>query len=172
VPRNKYPGLDKSVIKQVRFHAYKLKKRLPNWQIEDLEQELMLEAWTAMKLFDPSIGNFQTFIRCVLEKRTRNLIKKEGNVKNGRDFVFVQLSDDFDYCTEQGTVQETKYFLDQLISKLPRKYRTLCEMLRYHSIVDIAKILGVSQNTIYRRLAILRRYVRMIELKEGRRNRS
>jgi RNA polymerase sigma-70 factor (ECF subfamily) len=170
VSRNKYSGVDKSVVKQVRFHAYKLKKRLPNWQIEDLEQELMLEVWSAMKLFNPGVGKFQTFIRCVLEKRARNLVKKNINGKTGRDFVFVPLSDNLNCCDEQETKLEIKCFIDKFVGKLPHKYRILCEMLRHHSVVDIAKILDVSENTIYKRLVDLRRYVKIIELRNERSN--
>jgi RNA polymerase sigma factor (sigma-70 family) len=160
VSQNKYLGIDRSVVKQVRFHAYKLKKRLPNWQIEDLEQELMLEVLSAMKFFNPSIGKLSTFVRCVLGKRTRNLIRDNINVKNGKNYVFVPLPDDLSCSECQAVDLEIKCFVNKLISKLSQQDKELCEMLKHYSVVDIAQICGVSINTIYKQIRVLKRHIK------------
>jgi RNA polymerase sigma factor (sigma-70 family) len=158
----KYSGIDKSVVKQVRFHACKLKKRLPNWQIEDLEQELMLEVLSAMKFFNPNIGKLSTFVRCVLTKRTRNIIRDDINIKNGKNYIFVPLTDDISCPKCQVVDLEIKCFVDELISKLSTQDNELCEMLKHYSIVDIAKIYGVSVNTIYKQVRILKRHIKIL----------
>ena len=120
----------------------------------------MLEVCIAMKLFNSSIGKLSTFVRCVLVKRTRNLIRNNINVKNGKNYVFVPLTDDLS-CPECQVVDlEIKCFVNKLISKLSLQDKELCEMLKHYSVVDIAQICWVSINTIYKQVRILRRHIK------------
>jgi RNA polymerase sigma-70 factor (ECF subfamily) len=159
--KNIYACIDRKIVRSVRYYAWKLKLNTYfSWcEVEDLEQELMMEVLAAMKFFDPTLGKLSTFIHCVLEKRSKNLIKKYLKTKNNKPCILVPI-DDYAECEELQTDDlEQAYFVKQLISKLPPKHRKLCEILRRHNVADAAEILGISINTIYIRIRFLRRFI-------------
>lgn len=51
------------------------------------------------------------------------------------------------YCFEDETI--LRIDVEQIISKLPKKWQVLCEQLKHHSIAEVADMNNMSRTTLY-----------------------
>ena len=82
---NNYSGLEPEIVKQLKYHAWRLKqmKCFESQEIEDIEQDLLLEIWPALSKFDRSKSSLATFVDKLLSRRSNNLIHKHMCIKRG-----------------------------------------------------------------------------------------
>ncbi len=151
---NRYDGIDKRIVSNVKRCARNLKQHsaFRFMDIDDIEQELMCEILECLDKFDEQQGDFEHFIRKVLSRRCANLL--ETYTRKKRDFLikFSEYNDDiYRGATEQQSMLEHVELL-RLMDEMPIKYRLLCRLFANHSIIETAKILGVSRSAVSRDL--------------------
>lgn len=155
---NRYEGIDKRIIANVRTYA-KILKRKPIFRymdIDDLEQELMCEAISSLRSFDERHGELRNFIRKVLSRRCVNLTKtyacrkRNPNASSLESGKQIEATDEiFDNYLD---ICEKRIEVSQLINELSIKYRLVYKLLQNHSIAEATKILGVSRSAVFRSL--------------------
>lgn len=155
---NRYEGIDKRIIANVRMYA-KILKRKPifrSMDLEDLEQELMCEAISSLRSFDERRGELGNFIRKVLSRRCVNLTKtytcKKRNSNTSPLDSETELLTQCEVFDNYRDMCEKRIEVSQLINELPIKYRLVYKLLQNHSIAETTKILGVSRSVVFRSL--------------------
>lgn len=157
---NKYDGIDKRIVSNVKMYARNLKRNsiFRSMDLEDLEQELMCEIFSCMSKFDKHCGELEHFVRKILNRRCLNLLKSYKRKK--RDSV-TQFSEFCDEVSNKGAdvaferyqdVFEMHTEVSRFMNEMPIKYRLLYKLWADHSIVETAQILGVSRFAIFRDL--------------------
>jgi DNA-directed RNA polymerase specialized sigma24 family protein len=166
--RNAYPGLAPEIIKQIRYHAWRL-KQLPCFarqEIEDLEQDLLGEIWPTLARHNKNRSKLSTYVSRIASRRSITLIQRQLRLKRGSRFSMVSLE------AEDETGQT---LLDQLadshcfegkstlcldiagaVSHLPETHQVLCEQLKTYTITEISRLNTRSRASIYRDLETMR----------------
>ncbi|NSX83589.1 sigma-70 family RNA polymerase sigma factor [Wolbachia endosymbiont of Atemnus politus] len=137
--RNSYSGIDPKVVKLIKFYA-KSRKRYIDQDIEDIEQDLFCTFFSCLDQYDETKGSLSTFANQVIKNRINNLIrgttpKLENNVQQES------------YCFEDEAILRVD--IEQIISKLPKKWQVLCEQLKHHSIAEVADMNNMSRTTLH-----------------------
>ena len=156
-----YPGINKTIVKCVKYHAKILKEKLfySNDELEDIEQDLILSAIAAEKLYDPQKAKFSTFINSVIERKRKNIFRKKISKKYGGRIFFTAI--DENKIVDSSSSQELDILLEQIdvnevVKRLPPRLRGVCESLKLNSIIETAALLGRSQRAIHNDLKLLR----------------
>jgi RNA polymerase sigma factor (sigma-70 family) len=149
---NRYEGVDEKIVLSVRRHARSLKRMnmLRSMEVEDIEQELMYEVFSCLQKFDKRQGSIEHFIRKILERRSFNLLRDHLRTKRGPFAVsreYIESDNSYRIATNDAGIE-----LNWLIKSLPNEYKTLCQLLKNHSVAEVAKILGKSRMSLYREL--------------------
>jgi RNA polymerase sigma factor (sigma-70 family) len=158
VSNNIYKGIDNKIIKQVKFYARRLKKsQLFNFiDIEDIEQELMIEIILNIRSFNHEVSDLSTFASKILDRRSKNILRNVLRQKRFNSSGTVQLDENEIEANGDDTKHlNMKSDIDQCIERLPKKFKTICELLKIHNQTETAKILGVSRSTISTHVKIL-----------------
>ena len=162
---NRYDGIDKRIVSNVKTYAKKLQRKtiFRSMDIEDLEQELMCEVLSCVNKFDERYGKLEHFIRRVLKRRSATLIetymrKKRDSIVRHFEYSDEVYGDDFNEFQELFEKQiEASLFIDML----PIKFKMLYQLLLRYSITDTVMITGLSRLSIsrdIRRVAFLFRH--------------
>jgi hypothetical protein len=119
-------------------------------EVEDIEQELMYEVFSCLQKFDKRQGSIEHFIRKILERRSFNLLRDHLRTKRGPFAVsreYIESDNSYRIATNDAGIE-----LNWLIKSLPNEYKTLCQLLKNHSVAEVARILGKSRMSLYREL--------------------
>ncbi len=73
---NRYDGINNDLVRKIKLYARYLKKFLPFFDWEDIEQELMCFAFECLRKFNEKNGGFNHFLRKVLFRHAVTLIQK------------------------------------------------------------------------------------------------
>ncbi len=82
---NRYEGIDKYVVNQVRYHARSLIRHpaIHGMEVEDIEQELMLDVLSRTQAYDPEKASWRTFVDRILNHKIADLIEEAKAQKRG-----------------------------------------------------------------------------------------
>ena len=146
---NRYDGLDKVIVTNVRVFANRLKNKraLRFLDIEDVEQELMCEALLCLQTFDEIKGNFEHYLRKVLSRRCVNLLQFYSYMRRS-SFIELEEYDDKIFGRNCDISADISY----LTNRFPKRYRRICELLKVYSVAETSEIIGCSRTTLYRDL--------------------
>ncbi|MBC6686505.1 sigma-70 family RNA polymerase sigma factor [Wolbachia pipientis] len=147
--RNSYSGIDPKVVNLIKFYA-KCYKSLTDQDIEDIEQDLFCEFLSCIDQYDKTKGSLSTFAKQVVKNRINNLVRKHSRTTPKLENNVQQES----YCFEDESI--LRIDVEQIISKLPKKWQVLCEQLKHHSIAEVADMNNMSRTTLYNILKKMR----------------
>ena len=142
---NKYDGIDEEVVLNVRKMAHRL-KGIICLDKDDIEQELMCEIVASESTFDRSKGSMTQFVNGILHNASVDLIRAQSRDK--RIGHLVPYVDQIHY-TENAL---SKLKSNELIKRLPNKYRLLYQLLSISTIAEIARITGFSRTSVTREI--------------------
>ena len=93
---NKYDGIDKRIVANVKTYARNLKRNtiFRSMELEDIEQELMCAAFSSLDKFDERYGKFEHFIGKVLTRRCATLIETYTRKKRNSIIKFSEYRDE------------------------------------------------------------------------------
>ena len=106
--KNRYPGMDPAIVKQIQYHAWRL-KQMPCFcseDIEDIEQELLCEVLKCLAKYNKQKSSLGTFVDQIITRRSNNMIRRRLSLKRGSKSTTISL----DVCDEYGVA---------LVDKLP-----------------------------------------------------
>ncbi|MBO7453847.1 MAG: sigma-70 family RNA polymerase sigma factor [Alphaproteobacteria bacterium] len=151
---NKYDGIDKCIVDNVRAFAKRLSAKLAFLSLDDFQQELMLAVFKSLQNFSHDIS-FDHFIRKVLARKSSNLLKY---FRRHKEIHSLQYNDNLEIiCSD--------FHFDRMIfiHFLPSKFKLICKLAPNHSAAEIAEILSISRSQIYADLQLLSTFVRSHE---------
>jgi RNA polymerase sigma factor (sigma-70 family) len=157
---NRYDGYDERVIYIVRLHARKLfqTKILRSMDVDDIEQELMIHVVESLKNYNANLGSIHNFLEAVIRKHANKLLAVNSSLNRGRKIIFEEFMNDLHdngrETTDMDRIIELAS-LDKVLFFLSPSQRTLCELMRRHSIQDIAEILHVNRATLHARFKVI-----------------
>ncbi len=105
--KNSYLGVNPIIVQQIRFHAKRLKqhKCFVEYDLEDIEQELLCDIWSYLDQYDKNRGAFSTFITKLVQSRANNLLHKQLCIK--RNIVY--------FIADIDCIPDTKRFDHEVI---------------------------------------------------------
>ena len=145
---------------------------LPPDDCDDLQQDMFIELVKAQKRFNPDKASRHTFVSRVLDCFCKYYTRRES-ARNRRDHWETPCSDiDKDFSLDNRPVgagvlasmvsNEDLLHLQRVVAELPDDLRQLCEAFMHNTDKRaVAKALGVSRSTIYRRRAKIREHFEM-----------
>ncbi len=155
--KNKYPGIDPSIIKQIRKRARQIKsyKCCVSSDIEDIEQQLLCETWSDLSQYNGEESGRNAFIHSVIKNHAISLLRKQSCAKRGSKagVSFVDITDLDDVIDENSYFEDkvaASIDINEAISKLPKLWQDISHQLESHSISEIAEMHGISRTTIYK----------------------
>jgi DNA-directed RNA polymerase specialized sigma24 family protein len=153
-----------------------LQRRL---HLDDIRQELLLQAWRRRPGFDAVRGSEQGFITRVIGNAAADLIAREAAPRRGGLSPSVPLDEPVaddegeETCTLADTlgpdaalwpgaearpdVDELRIDVRRAIARLPREDQRLCAGLTRRSVTDLARAQDCSRAAIYDRIDEIRR---------------
>ena len=162
---NRYDGIDKRIVSNVKVYAKNLKRSpiFRSMDLEDLEQELMCEILSCIDQFDERCGELEHFVRKVLKRRCATLIETYMRKKRDSIIRLSEYSDEVhgDSFIELRELIEKQIEASDFIDMLPIKFRMLYQLLLRYSISDAVMITRLSRSGISRdikRIAFLFRH--------------
>jgi RNA polymerase sigma-70 factor (ECF subfamily) len=159
---NRYEGLNAQLITQVKYHARSLMRHpaINGMEIEDLEQELMLDAFARIKDFNPEKGQWSTFIDRILNHKCASLIQKARSQKRGHGETIVSLDawladndgeDDElqDIDLPDQAAHDLRIDLERAVETMPPRLVFLLIDLRTFNLTEISRLRGTPRATLY-----------------------
>jgi DNA-directed RNA polymerase specialized sigma24 family protein len=126
--------------------------------MDDIEQELLIHAVNSFKNYNANLGSVHTFLETVIKKRASRLLSMNSGFKRGGRIVFEEFMEDrhakhgeiidADRIINVASLDKTLFFLSPV-------QRTLCELLRSHSMQEISEILHVNRATLHARFKVI-----------------
>jgi RNA polymerase sigma factor (sigma-70 family) len=137
---------------------------------EDIEQDLVLRLWRSKRTFDPALGCHGAFVATVLDRAANSLLRLRSSRKRGinrphRSLTVRPGNSDAPEgaamsrstaCSSHESAVDLAHDVSAIIGQLPPDLRELAESLKYHSVTDIARRVGISRSTVYTRLGAIR----------------
>lgn len=122
---------------------------------EDLEQEVFLGLWTALRQYDPSRASLRTFLERVADKLFASLLRRR------RSAVLIERLDGHRLATADGIpAVQFRVDFERVLAPLDDSDRALALLLVDHGPTEISRMLGIARSTVYARIARLRRALR------------
>lgn len=169
---NCYKGLNSIIVKQVRYYAYKLKKRLGYADIEDIEQDLMLCLLEHAKTYDPTRAKFSTFANYLLVYKIKDITEKLISQKN-RCWACRTGLIEHHTCLESYELLDTHYDptngmhlaidLNRVESLLTEPLASLLGQLKIYNVSEISRLKKIPRSTLSDLLKKLRAELRKYE---------
>jgi RNA polymerase sigma factor (sigma-70 family) len=173
----------------IRRAAQRLARQidLPEWEAEDLEQQLKLELLESLTRFDPRQGCFDAFVTVVVQRdvshRHRMLSRQcrerdgqqslESSVTDG-DGILTQLGDELAcdvverrtgrWSIARDEEVELSHDVQIALAKLPSRLRHVAYLLLWEAPADVARRLRVSRTTIHNLVEKIRKHWTDLEL--------
>ena len=159
--QNRYPGIDRAIVKQVQYHAWRLSKMacFAQEELEDLEQELFLQVHNCMDKYDAEKSSIPTFVDQIVSRRSNNIIQKRMSLKQGGKSIISSINEEDESgvelldkipSSESRATDDFRIDVQRVMKSLPPTWRELCLQLQVYTITEISKITGKSRASIYR----------------------
>lgn len=165
--KNRYPGMDPAIVKQIQYHAWRL-KQMPCFcseDIEDIEQELLCEVFECLAKYNKQKSSLGTFVDQIVTRRSNNMIQRRLSLKRGGKCTTISL----DVCDEYGVALVDKLPDEQsfedldlaldvahIVCRLPEGTQRITTLLQTYTITEVASMTGKSRAAIYRLLEQIR----------------
>ena len=165
--KNRYPGIDPAIVKQIQYHAGRL-KQMPCFRsedIEDIEQALFCEVLACLAKYNEKKSRLGTFVDRIITRRSNNMIQRRLSLKRGGQSTTVSL----DECHEDGvalvdklpdepSIEDLDLVLDvaNIVCHLPEGTQKITTLLQTYTITEVASMTGKSRAAIYRLLEQIR----------------
>jgi RNA polymerase sigma factor (sigma-70 family) len=140
---------------------------------DDIEQELWLRLFKALRGFDSQFGNLRTFLVAVVERATAEIVRTRCAWKRGERFASLDslvacrgTPHELAVADEAMREFELHEAVEAALERLPETLRNLTTRLVGESIVDVARATGVERTTIHRRIRELQERFREMGLHE------
>jgi len=182
--QNRYEGIHPHAEKTVRYQARRLASGslFQPWEIEDIEQVLMLDLHKRLQKFDPDRSLVEGFIFHIVVNHANTLIESALTEKRGGGQMLLSLNapikndqDDSEiewietFSNQQGLwpkhgkswdeLAELRLDLERNISLLPRDMRMLVIRLSKETIGEISNATGVPRSTLHDQVAQIRNHM-------------
>lgn len=146
--KNSYSGVNPIIVKYVKYYAGYLKRinYFTHESLEDVEQELFCEILPYLDQYDEEKSSYSTFIAKVAQCRARNLLRNHSYSKHRITFG---VDEDLPDCKYLESEMIARIDASEMISKLPKSYQNICELLKTLNISEVSKITGIPKTTIY-----------------------
>lgn len=182
VPKN-VPVVDQVVIRSIQLavDAHLRRHSLPKSERDDLVQEVVLHLLQQLSSFDPMVGAWSTYVKCVVKSKLASLRRTARSLrhrKHGNTQSLNQTALDRDGRTSElgDMVQEgmspacksrdlrpatcrcdMNNDVNSVLQTLAPELRTLCEALMNEpNISEASHSMEVSRSTAYRRIETIR----------------
>jgi len=176
---NNYKGINQYVINQVQYHARSLIRHpsIHGFEVEDLEQEMMLDYLLRIKSYDQKKASFNTFVDRILNHKCASIIENAKAQKRGSGMGELSLdswlenpdgeNDELpDTASENSYIHGLQIDLNMAAERMKPKLLTLMTNLRTHSMSEISRITGTPRGTLYESLHALREDLTQHGIKE------
>ncbi len=118
---------------------------------EDLEQEVLLGLWMALRHYDSSRASLRTFLERVADKRFASALRRRSPVQ-------IECLDGHRFTTADGIpAVQFKVDFERVLAPLGDSERALALFLVDTAPTEISRMLGIARSTVYARIARLRR---------------
>lgn len=165
--------LNEDLFLKVIKYARRLKLlRCNSVDTEDIEQELFCELLKNMKSFDKTKGNISAFAEHILSKRYKNYLRDNFTLKRAgamslesieyREEIGKIIADPMDNLEERIILQLD---IARSISRLPIFHMQVCNLLKSHSVSEIAGLLKRPYASLHFEIKKMRRELK--EILEG-----
>lgn len=146
--RNIYTGMDSTVIKYAKYHAFQLQSTgyFDDEIIEDTEQELLSLIWPYLSQYDETRSSFNTFVSRLANSRARNLLRKRQFMKYSMVFGLDDNISDHKHLENEVAM---RFDVADIILTLSQTRRDLCELLEDFTIAEVAEITGIPKSSVY-----------------------
>jgi DNA-directed RNA polymerase specialized sigma24 family protein len=167
--KNVYIGIDQKIISSVKYYARKLKSNtcFERYEIEDLEQDLMIFVLSKLNQFDARKSQVGTFVSGILRNHTSNLIRNRNLQKSDKPRVFyetdLQNIESENLCESIISAADINSFVSK---NLPKYLQKTFEILKTNDVKTTAKLLNKSISAIYLRIRKIRELMSEFSKKE------
>lgn len=155
--------------------------KVPARDRDDMIQDLRTELLTSLSNFNGDMGRWSTFVKTVINRRVKSLLRRQNSERNGGQETITSLNEtirdaDDNPIDQALTIPEDARFpwlvpdrtsdiertelemdLETVFQKLSPEDRDLCERLKYQGVREIARELGICRSTLLGRLKKIRR---------------
>ena len=181
--------VDEYAMKRIRAAARRLVRRtgIRAGDIGDVQSELTLELLERLPEYDPARSTFGAFVTCVIRRHAMKI--QRARMREMRHPGREECSLNEDILDERGrrieraetmsrehdrrrrgrTDQEKCEMaidIERMLSRLPRKVRRLCELVKTMTVAEAARRLRLKESTVRSQLAALRESFRDAGLEE------
>ena len=166
---NNYKGINPYVINQVQYHARSLIRHpsIHNYEVEDLEQEMMLDYLSRIQAYDLEKASFKTFVDRILNHKCASIIENAKAQKRGSGLSEFSLDSWLenpdgennelpDPTSESSFIHDLRIDLKQATKNMEPKLIVLMIQLSTHSMSEISRLTGTPRSTLYDALSSLR----------------
>jgi len=170
---NKYHGVDPIIISIISKKARSLirSRFFCEHHLEELEQELLIDVLIKIEKYQPKQCSFYGFIRAAVDSKGSNLIRTSLCQKNYHIVYMTKSEESYDFLLESiattasfdgnnrvDLIDQMELGLDvcKVVNQLKPDLRQLCYLLQKMNISEIASFIGISPNSVYKKIRILR----------------
>ncbi len=136
---------------------------------EDFEQDLALELLKRLPRFDSRLLSREAFDRMIVRRATANILRHHQAARRD-DRAVLALAARPDWAAETGWGTEfmrdrslLAQDLHDLQAKLPPDLHALAERLKFQSLSEAARSLGLPRSTLYERFQALKRWLKALD---------
>jgi RNA polymerase sigma factor (sigma-70 family) len=130
--------------------------------VEDLVQELIIDAWVRFQHFDPNRSSTRTFGQKIMSNRASSLIEQRNAAKRGRRIRHETIDPDGDSLPLREHIvtpaQSTDLMIDiaKVVAHLPPDLAKISALLMITDKTSVVQKLRISRRTLHRRIVELR----------------
>lgn len=180
---NRYDGvLNDYAVKLIKTTARQLTRQhgFSTSDRDDIEQELAIRLLEKLPKHDPSRASLETFITLVINHLAKALLRAQMRKREFSkaisldepiptdpegDITLLDVTDHENFLVQTGMIprsgeQQIVLEIDTatMIDSLPETLRDTCLLLTQETVSEVAAKLGVHRDTIYKRLAQIRKH--------------
>lgn len=174
---NRYPGLDERIVAVVRHHARLTASRLPDLDVEDAEQELLLHLHRRLPAFRPERASLATFADRIARRHGSTLVEAARARKRSPDRPPLSLGAPAGTVEDDAVLGDTiasdhglwpcayastdelaglRHDLGKLLRGIAPPMRRLCAALADGSVAEAIVATGRARSSVYEMLQRLR----------------
>ena len=189
--RNRYEGIHPHAEKTVRYQARKLASGslFQPWEVEDLEQELMLDLHKRLNKFDPARSRIEGFIFHVVVNHANSLVESARSAKRGGGQTPISLNGFVESEDESGTERietisdqqglwstpgkswdekaELRVDLERGLCLLPLEMRMFAIRLSTETLGEVSRTTGIPRTTLHDAVVRIRNHLWTAENKKS-----
>jgi RNA polymerase sigma factor (sigma-70 family) len=137
--------------------------RLPGQDREDLTQDLIVELLKRLQKYDSvkAKGNHGKFVKMIARRATINLLRRFSAVKRSAHSTssMNDMAIELELISGDAEREELTRDVTDALTVLPADLQQVALLLMTESIAEIARILGVSRDTVYARVRKIRTHL-------------